>query len=120
MNRESFLHHGINTKWIGVSGLLVMYDIVAVNAAYFLALWLRFDCSFSKIPGNYLGAWRSFAPAYTLICLLVFWNLHLYSSVWRFASYSELIHVLSSSAVTMLLHTVLITVLLCRNLKRKL
>ena len=114
MNGKSFSRQGINTKWIGVSGLLVMYDIVAVNAAYFLALWLRFDCSFSKIPGNYLGAWRSFAPAYTLICLLVFWNLHLYSSVWRFASYSELIHVLSSSAVTMLLHTVLITVLLCR------
>ena len=114
MNKEFFLHQGINTKLIGVSGLLVMYDIVAVNAAYFLALWLRFDCSFSKIPGLYLGAWRSFAPAYTLICLLIFWKLRLYNSVWRFASYSELIHVLASSTVTMFLHTVLITVLLCR------
>ena len=54
MNGKSFSRQGINTKWIGVSGLLVMYDIVAVNAAYFLALWLRFDCrfSFSSISPN--------------------------------------------------------------------
>ena len=34
-------------QWIqGATLCLIAYDIIAVNAAYFLALWIRFDCQF--------------------------------------------------------------------------
>lgn len=98
----------------GAGFLLALYDILAVNAAYFLALWFRFDCKFSKIPTEYLNAWRNFIPLYTIICLLIFWRLRLYKSIWRFVSYSELILVAASSIMTTGLHIILITWLYSR------
>lgn len=77
--------------WQMVSAGLIAYDILAVNAAFFLALWLRFDCHFSLIPEEYLAAYLQFAPFYTVASLLIFWRCRLYKSIWRFASYSELL-----------------------------
>ena len=42
--------------------LLVMYDIFAVVISYFLALWFRFDGSFSQIPRQYLNPYIMFIP----------------------------------------------------------
>ena len=105
--------HGFR-HWQGVAVILALYDIVAVNLAYFLSLWFRFDCRFSEIPGDYLRCWLGFAPAYTVLCLAIFWRLRLYRSIWRFASYSELVRVILSSILTSGLHIILITVLFRR------
>ena len=83
--------------WKIVSVGLVIYDILAVNAAYFLALWLRFDCSFSEMPKEYLIAYLQFAPFYTVASLLIFWRCRLYRSIWRFASYSELLRTVAAT-----------------------
>ncbi|MBR0153833.1 MAG: polysaccharide biosynthesis protein [Lachnospiraceae bacterium] len=91
--------------------VLGVYDIIVVNMAYFMALWLRFDCTFSKIEPQYIVAWEKFIPIYTVFCLVVFWFLHLYRSLWRFASYSELMRVGFSSAITAVFHIVAITAL---------
>ena len=40
-------------------------EALAVNAAYFLALWLRYDMRYSAIPPEYLAAFLRFAPVYT-------------------------------------------------------
>ena len=101
-------------NWNSVSALLLCYDVLAVNLAYFLALWLRFDCTFSRIPRDYLAAWVRFIPIYTVACLLIFVTLRLYRSLWRFASYSELLHVLTASIITAGIHIVGITVLFRR------
>ena len=77
--------------WQGVAVMLWMYDTIVVNGAYFLALWLRFDCSFSEIPNEYLYAWLKFIPIHTIVSLLVFKIFHLYNSIWQFASYDELV-----------------------------
>lgn len=100
--------------WHKVSILLALYDIVAVNVAYILALWLRFDCRHSMIPAVYINAFVHFAPLYTLLCLVVFWSLKLYNSIWRFASFRELTRVVVSSLITSVIHTVGITVLFAR------
>ena len=80
------------------TAFLVFYDMLAVNAAYFLALWFRFDCRYSQIPRSYLAAYLRFAPAYTVLCVLVFAALRLYRSLWRFAGVSELIRLAVSNA----------------------
>ena len=100
--------------WQLIMIFLMIYDVLAVNGAYFLALWLRFDFRFSEIDVQYLSAWKTFTPWYTLICLAVFWFLNLYRSIWRFASFSELTRVAASSAVTAVLHTAAITVFVRR------
>ena len=79
--------------WQVIALILAFYDIFAVNFSYFFALLLRFDFRYSAIPQNYYSIWLNFAPFYTVICILVFLKLNLYRSVWRFASYSELLRV---------------------------
>jgi FlaA1/EpsC-like NDP-sugar epimerase len=40
-----------------------------------------------------------------LFCLVVFWFLRLYKSIWRFASYSELLRVILATVVTGVIYT---------------
>ena len=63
--------------WHWVAVFLVLFDVVAVNASYFTALWLRFDGNFDAIPEQYLTDWLHFTPWYTLVCVAVFLVLHL-------------------------------------------
>lgn len=77
-------------KWMKVALLMMIYDIIAVNAAYGLALWLRFDLHFSLIPQSYLFSWLYFSPFFTIITLCIFQFFKLYHSVWRFVSFNEL------------------------------
>ena len=100
--------------WQSVTLILIAYDIVAVNAAYFLALWFRFDCTFSRIDRPYLTAWGQFVPFYTLFCVCIFWVLKLYKSIWRFASYTELLRIMLSSIVTGIFHAAAITLMIRR------
>ena len=95
--KRRFLHI---EHWQIINAGLVIYDILAVNAAFFLALWVRFDCMFSEIPEYYLEAFMKFAPIYTIISLLVFLRCRLYQSIWRFASYNELLRVSMATLVT--------------------
>ena len=106
-------HHSFK-HWQVISVLLLFYDAVVVNGAYFLALWMRFDCQYSEIPSEYLMAWMKFAPFYTVMCFIVFYRARLYRSLWRFASYDELIRVIASSLITCVFHTVAITAFLER------
>lgn len=89
--------------------LLMLYDIVASALAYFLALWLRFDCRFSSIPNNYLTAWLKFAPLYAVICAFIFWLFHLYQSIWKFASFVELKRILLAISILGIFHSLTIT-----------
>ena len=92
--------------WKIVAMYLRLYDIIAVNFAYFLGLWLRFDLRFSAIPTEYWAAFLKFAPLYTAAVLLVFQRLQLYHSLWRFASFRELNRMLAASVATAMVHIV--------------
>ena len=100
--------------WHMIAVLLIAYDVIAINRAYFLALWFRFDCIFSKIPQNYYDSYLKFAPIYSIFCVVIFWILRLYQSVWRFASYSEMIRIIIATIVTSIIHIVGITALFGR------
>lgn len=100
--------------WQKISIYLMIYDFVAVCLAYFVGLWLRFDCRYSMIPEEYLTPYMQFTLFYAVICVVVFHFLKLYNSIWRFASYNELSRVIWSSVITAILHTILITVFLKR------
>ena len=96
--------------WKVIAIYLIIYDMIAVNFSYFMALLVRFDFRYSSIPTDYFAAWRSFAPIYTIIILVVFGCMHLYNSVWRFASFHELIKITVATVITGVLHIVGITI----------
>lgn len=50
--------------WKVIAIYLIIYDMIAVNFSYFMALLVRFDFRYSSIPTDYFDAWRSFAPIY--------------------------------------------------------
>ena len=93
--RKHFIEH-----WEVVTLLLMIYDFLAVTVAYFAALWIRFDCHFHSIPLNYLHAYYQSILIYAACCVLVFWLLKLYRSIWRFASYSELMRTILATVIT--------------------
>ena len=108
--REGFqLEH-----WHIIAGLLMVYDALSLAFSYFIALWLRFDLRYTTIDYPYLEAWKHFLPLYILFSLAVFWYLKLYKSIWRFASYSELLRVSVATIISALFHTVGITLLYIR------
>ena len=92
--------------WVVIAWLLAFYDAISVSVSYFFALWMRFDCKYSQIPENYLNNWMKFTPIYILISLAVFAYLRLYKSLWRFASYSELVRTAAACFVTANLHVI--------------
>ncbi len=97
--------------WHIIMLLLLVYDFLAVHAAYFLALWARFDFAFSRIDALYLAHYKAFITGYAVFCLIVFWLFRLYKSMWRFASYAELLRTLAASALCSVVHAAGITLL---------
>jgi len=95
--------------WHRIALLMMLYDVVVVNAAYFAALWLRYDCNFSELPEMYMKPFMLFVPVYSVICLAVYMGMHMYNSIWRYASYNELQRIMLGSFTTSLLHSLLIT-----------
>ena len=101
--------------WKVIAVLLGLYDVIAVTASYFFALWFRYDCNITEIPvEQYLVPFFKFAPIYAVVCLIVFSRLRLYKSIWRFASFSELMRTAMASMITSVFHIVAITVLFRR------
>lgn len=91
--------------WQVVRLLLMVYDFAAVIVSFGIALWLRFDCKVSSVEPQYLTTYTKTIIIYALFCLVVFWFLRLYKSIWRFASYSELLRVILATVVTGVIYT---------------
>ena len=58
--------------WKGIALILGVYDAISVTVAYFIALWLRFDCRYSLIPEDYYLNWLGFTPIYSILNRLLY------------------------------------------------
>lgn len=90
---------------------LMLYDVMAINISYFVALWIRFDGVFLEIPDKYLDPYVYFIPLYTLISLVIFYLMRMYHSVWEYVSVRELMKAAIGSAAASVAHIVLITLI---------
>ena len=93
---------------------LMIYDVMAINISYFVALWIRFDGVFSEIPEKYLDPYAYFIPIYTVISLVIFYMMRMYHSVWEYVSVRELMRAAIGSIAASVVHIILITVLFQR------
>ena len=87
---------------------IVLLDIVAVNAAYFLALIVRFYVNFEFRPtvSYYLTDWLHFTPFYTLLAIIIFALFKLYGGMWRFAGINDMNRIIGASLATSILQVV--------------
>jgi FlaA1/EpsC-like NDP-sugar epimerase len=100
--------------WQLIALCLMVCDFLSIHISYFLALWVRFDCVYSAIPSRYLQAYLHTITIYAAGAIVFFWFFKMYRSVWRYASYSELIQAFIGSACTSLIYIILISVLFGR------
>ena len=97
-----------NARWLGLRIFLVVYDILAVNAAFFLALLTRFYVAdeFHAVSRQFIDAYISYAPYYTAFCILVFACFKLYSGIWRYAGFNDLSRIFAANIICLLGHVV--------------
>lgn len=85
---------------------IIALDAVAVNAAYLLALLIRFYVNFEFRPTvtYYLTDFFTFAPFYTVLSLIVFTAFRLYGGLWRYAGLNDLNRIIAATLATSLIH----------------
>lgn len=80
---------------------LVIADALLINAAAFLALFVRFEFDFELLrQSGYLNGLVTYSWLNTLGALLIFYLMKLYDSLWEFASTAELIRVFIASVIS--------------------
>ena len=104
MNSNSSKNRFKLEHWKKIAVGIALYDILAVNAAYFFALLLRFDFRYSLIDSHYIATWERFAPVYAILCLAVFIITGMYKSIWRFAGLNEFYRTLTVSLLMSAVH----------------
>ena len=73
---------------------LLAADVLLINLAAFLALYARFEFSLDTLRASgYLSKLLHYAAINTVVTIVIFSALKLYSSLWEFASTVELIQI---------------------------
>ena len=87
---------------------IVLLDIIAVNAAYFLALLVRFyvNGEFRTTVNYLIGDWAKFAPFYTILSILIFAAFRLYGGMWRYAGINDMNRIIGASICTAIIQVV--------------
>ena len=82
-----------SAKYIRIT-ILVIYDIMAVFLAEVLSIWTRFDFSLKSEQGiPFLETAMHYLWLNIITTLIVFVVMHLYNSLWQYASVQELLNV---------------------------
>ena len=95
-------HKFVYIRWFFVRLAMVLFDIFAVNFAYFIALIIRFYVNFeiNEWAVRFIPAFRAFAPWYTVCCLVIFGVFKLYNSRWKYAGLNDLNRILLANLAT--------------------
>jgi FlaA1/EpsC-like NDP-sugar epimerase len=78
-------------KRIRVS-LLIIYDILVILIAEYMALLIRYEFRPGRIKEWYLTSIMHYSPVNIIVTILIFAMFALYDSLWRYASVTELLN----------------------------
>ena len=99
--------------WQIIALLLKVYDFLSVALSYSIAIYLRFDFRYSAIPKSYFNTHSRIILFYALFCVVIYAAFRLYRSMWRFASYNELLRCIGAGLASFIPFLVL-TMHFCR------
>ena len=85
--------------------LLAFYDALAVVLSAFLALFIRFDMSFSALEKTYLSAAFIVVPITIVLTWIIFKVMHLYDSLWAYVSVRELFQAVVACLLVIVIQT---------------
>ena len=82
--------------------LLIIFDVLIIQLACYLSIYLRFDFHFADVPTEFWEGILKYSLINIICTLVLFWGMKLYHSVWHYASSSEFIRIIiacTSSAI---------------------
>ena len=81
--------------------LLLIIDVVIINAAAFSSLFVRFELDLSLMEeSGFFESVLSYMPLNTLATILIFALLKLYDSLWDYAEVDETLRIVAASAMS--------------------
>lgn len=95
-----------NVKLLYRRTALIIYDIISVIAASYLALLMRYSFDMSEIPPYFIGPINRFLPVNILITLIVLYIFRMYHSLWAFAGETELQNLVISSVISAVCYSI--------------
>ena len=85
---------------------LILYDIISVIAASYLAILLRYNFEVSVIPSHFIDPVTRFLPINIILTLAVLYVFRMYSSLWAFAGEAELQNIVISSVISTVISSI--------------
>ena len=101
-------------KYMKKKILIAIADILAVIIAYGLALLLRFDMRYSKIPEQFIVGYMYYIVIASVILVACYVVAKLYRSVWTYAGINEILKTCVASVVASVLTGVVFTIAVTR------
>ncbi len=84
-NKEPFNYQKLYRR-IG----LILYDVICIIGASFLAILIRYEFSFDSIPDHFMTPVTTFLPINIAITIAIFYLFKLYDSLWAYAGEKEM------------------------------
>lgn len=80
---------------------LIIYDVISIVLASYIAILWRYDFQLDTIPDHFMTPIERFLPINVLITLAIFYMMRLYSSLWAFAGETELQNIVVACVLSM-------------------
>lgn len=81
---------------------LILYDVISVVLASYMAILWRYDFHLDLIPGHFMRPIEQMLPLNVLATLAIFYAMRLYSSLWAFAGETELQNIVVACSLSTL------------------
>lgn len=96
--------HPFNVKLFYRRTALIIYDVISVILASYLAIIARYEFHIESIPEHFMQPIEYFMPINILLTLVVFYLFRLYSSLWAFAGENELQNIIVACVTSTILN----------------
>ena len=102
---------GINWEWLKRAMIVCILDVICIAGSFFLALWIRYEFSYSAIPTVFLYRYAKTIFIWAAVSVFVFSRFRLYNSIWVFVGIDELFRIMMSYGVLLIIGAVSVVAL---------
>ena len=85
---------------------MIIYDIISVICASYLAILMRFEFDFNEIPTSFITPINRFLVINIVITIFILYVFRMYHSLWAFAGETELRNVVLSSITSAMINAI--------------
>lgn len=85
---------------------LIIYDIISVILASYLAILIRYSFSFAEIPSHFMDPINRFLPVAIVITIVTLYIFRMYNSLWAYAGETELQNLVVACVISSVLQAV--------------